>query len=269
MRDKILVLLLGILLFPIKLNAQVLPVKAYQQEQSNWCWAAVTQSVLDYYGYSLSQCEIVNFARERANNGRYGTEDCCENPTGQCNGTGYSGIGMKSLIYVGLKTSGVISLSAIKQLLGQKKPLILSVRLGETDLSHALVLYGVTDNSLHIMDPEQGKYKIAYNDFVEHIYYHWQQTYIPQRAPVDLVVNESKIVIFPNPTDGLLNLSIVLQNREKTRIELVDMRGATVLERDFFESYVLTSLTYDLKPGLYIVRVVGESFSYTEKLMVN
>ena len=43
------------------------------QEHSNWCWDASCKSVMDYYGTSVSQCTIANYAWSRS--------DCCGNYT--------------------------------------------------------------------------------------------------------------------------------------------------------------------------------------------
>jgi hypothetical protein len=45
------------------------------QEHSQWCWAGSSQALLSYYGTTVSQCEIANYASgypERA-----GRPDCC------------------------------------------------------------------------------------------------------------------------------------------------------------------------------------------------
>lgn len=52
------------------------------QEQSNWCWAASGQMVMNTLGASVTQCDEVNR--------RYGRTDCCNTPTpSACNQTGW------------------------------------------------------------------------------------------------------------------------------------------------------------------------------------
>ncbi len=41
--------------------AKVLPVNFSPQDTQVWCWAAVSQMVIDYYGYFYYQSEIVSF----------------------------------------------------------------------------------------------------------------------------------------------------------------------------------------------------------------
>lgn len=50
------------------------------QEQSNWCWAASGEMVMDYLGVDVSQCQQANQ--------RFNRTDCCTNP-GSCNLTGW------------------------------------------------------------------------------------------------------------------------------------------------------------------------------------
>ena len=44
---------------------------AVAQEHNNWCWAGSSQAMLYYYGTSVSQCDIANWASSRS--------DCCGN----------------------------------------------------------------------------------------------------------------------------------------------------------------------------------------------
>ena len=63
---------------PIVVGARTLPVPLRCQEQTNWCWAACSQAVLDYYGNTIAQCDIANYASSR--NGWCTTNICCTNP---------------------------------------------------------------------------------------------------------------------------------------------------------------------------------------------
>src|SRR5262245_11148967 len=50
------------------------------QEQSNWCWAASGQMIMNFLGVNVTQCQEANQ--------RSGRTDCCSNPGG-CNFTGW------------------------------------------------------------------------------------------------------------------------------------------------------------------------------------
>jgi hypothetical protein len=47
----------------------LLGVPETAQEHSQWCWAGSSKAVLDYYGSSVKQCDIANWA--------WGKNDCC------------------------------------------------------------------------------------------------------------------------------------------------------------------------------------------------
>ena len=66
-------------------RADVLKVKGVTQEQSQWCWAAVSQVVLDFYGHTASQCSIAEYTRQTATWHDFGKKDCCVDPTQGCN----------------------------------------------------------------------------------------------------------------------------------------------------------------------------------------
>lgn len=53
-------------------QAGMLPVPYWHQEGSQWCWAATSQGILDYFGNSPTQCQIANWAFSRS--------DCCTTP---------------------------------------------------------------------------------------------------------------------------------------------------------------------------------------------
>ena len=53
------------------------------QEHSMWCWDASSQSMINYYDYSPTQCSIANWAFSRS--------DCCGNSTFRWNHSCNSG----------------------------------------------------------------------------------------------------------------------------------------------------------------------------------
>ncbi|NJO17253.1 MAG: hypothetical protein HC877_16370 [Thioploca sp.] len=53
-------------------QAGILPVPLRFQEQTNWCWAATSQGILNYFENNPTQCQIANWALFRS--------DCCVTP---------------------------------------------------------------------------------------------------------------------------------------------------------------------------------------------
>jgi len=80
MKKYILLLFLGI---ACTLNAQKIEINVTHthQDKSNWCVAAATKCVLDYYkklnnqGKKISQCEIMEWVRTVSNG--FGLSGCC------------------------------------------------------------------------------------------------------------------------------------------------------------------------------------------------
>lgn len=245
----------------ISCNAQTLRIKECLQEQDQWCWAAATQCILDYYGFDMRQCEIVNYARNHSTPPRYGQEDCCEFPSDYCNKAGYFGLGFEYFANLSINITGVLSLEEIFILLNERKPIAIS------NSDHVVIIYGIKNSKVYIMDPADGFYVLDYDELID--FYGWKASYVPQRAPINVLANESKISIFPNPTTGTLNLSLVLQNQEKTIVEVFNIQGVRIVQREYRSSYVLSTIADDLKPGLYFIKINGESFKYIEKLIVN
>ena len=66
-------------------SAKVLYLPAEIQMYSEWCWAAVTGSILAYYDHERSQCEIAEFTRQNAEWFDYGDVDCCSDAYAGCN----------------------------------------------------------------------------------------------------------------------------------------------------------------------------------------
>jgi hypothetical protein len=54
-------------LVPTECGALILGVPQCWQEQDQWCWAATSQSVLAFYGTTLTQTQIAQYGTDGAN----------------------------------------------------------------------------------------------------------------------------------------------------------------------------------------------------------
>lgn len=152
----------------------VLPVLGIVQEDTNWCWAACSSMILDYYGMSVNQCTIANWVY------RDGLDDCCGITTcalfhccnqtnGFCGGTrwGVQGVlanwGVTSDCYGSYPYAG-LSENAVRSEIDAGRPFVIgwSWALGG---GHALVGIGITGDNVHYWDPlppeRGGGYKIS------------------------------------------------------------------------------------------------------------
>jgi len=58
----------------------LLNVAVESQEQSQWCWAACCQMVLEYYGFTRTQCEMADYAFGQSNCCTWGGSAACNQP---------------------------------------------------------------------------------------------------------------------------------------------------------------------------------------------
>lgn len=158
-----LLLLLTLFTF-CRLQAQVLNVKQMIQEQDQWCWAAASACVLDYYCTPVLQCVIANYTRTVATWHDFGTADCCTNPSGKCNYWNYNW-GYNGSILDILKQFGNINNSGVSSSLSKTSVAsdIMNNRLfiirwqWSNGGGHFLVGHGLVDNTMYYMDPWFGE----------------------------------------------------------------------------------------------------------------
>lgn len=139
------------------------PVKA--QQQSLWCWAAVSQAVLAYHGQTtVQQCDLVEWAL--APSGGYQT-DCCANPSA-CNfsETGQAATGILAnwaipgdVLLSQSSQPRAATFAEVKREIGQNSPILRAVKWTSGG-AHVTVVRGYDDRNgqqlVHIMDPGGG-----------------------------------------------------------------------------------------------------------------
>ncbi len=137
----------------------VLNVPEIVQEHSDWCWAASSSSVLEYYGTGVVQCDIANWALQK--------NDCCGNTTFawsySCNKQnymyGFPGSVQEILSHWDVSSSGTTALSQTASVseINAGRPFV--IRFERTSgLGHFLVGYGYEQDGQYIwyMDPWPG-----------------------------------------------------------------------------------------------------------------
>lgn len=79
-------------------------------------------------------------------------------------------------------------------------------------------------------------------------------------------LKEMEIKIFPNPTDGLLNVTLSPSSGTSADIEIINPEGEIILRETFMNS---TILDFSGKPkGLYLVKVLPESGIFFRKFCI-
>jgi len=127
-----------------------------QQTQSNWCWAAVSASVGNYYGTgSWSQCVVANYELDR--------NSCCNQP-GPCNVYGYLDSALRTTRSFASMSQGSIQMPAINNQISLGRPIGLRCAWYGGG-AHFLTIYGTNGNYILVADSIYGYSTRALNSF--------------------------------------------------------------------------------------------------------
>ena len=130
--------------------ATVLNVPQKYQEESNWCWAASSQAILEYYKTKKTQTEIAQYGTEGANiwNLLWGSST---NPT-------RNGIELILLHFANLATThwgGVLNQATVKSEIDARRPLVINWKW-DGGGGHFVVAKGIDGDYVTLMDPAAG-----------------------------------------------------------------------------------------------------------------
>ncbi|NBF05130.1 hypothetical protein GV819_22850 [Pseudomonas sp. Fl5BN2] len=128
----------------------------YQQTQSNWCWAALSASVGNYYGTgSWTQCAVAN--------AELGRNSCCNQP-GPCNVYGYLDSALRTTRSYGGMREDRMQMPAIENQLGMGRPVSLRCAWYGGG-AHFLTIYGTDGGYILVADSIYGYSTRALNSF--------------------------------------------------------------------------------------------------------
>lgn len=280
-------LLVAQLFFYILLNtstAQILKVKENIQLQDQWCWAACTQTLMNFYGDSsgaASQCEIADFARNKIKWRNFGSDPCCINPSGPCNYWNYMWGDSGSLngilnYYVKLKTEVVYSAldsNKAKSQFVDVKPFIF--RWGWTaGGGHFLVAHGIKDGMLYYMNPWFGEgMKIANYDWaISDPNHKWTHSIIIQTIgqQTDIAVPIiNKFKLYPNPSVGLLKIENPSLH-QPYEVVVLNSSGQYVFVKNIAPGKSTETLDLStLSDGMYFVNIKQNGFARMDKFFIS
>ncbi|MEO8147012.1 MAG: T9SS type A sorting domain-containing protein [Bacteroidia bacterium] len=223
-------------------KAQVLNVPEVIQEHDQWCWAGVTKSALDYYGYSFQQCDIAEYARSVITWTSYGTTDCCVDPNVGCNYWnylwGYPGSIDDILMHFGsIPTTAVgssLTLSDINTEIANNHPFV--VRWGwAAGGGHFVLGHGLNGNDVYYMNPwfGEGLHVSTYSWLVSDGNHTWTHSELLNSAPTainDLTQQSAGDGIYPNPSTGDLWIKLSGIAPATVGIKIFNQLGETVFE---------------------------------------
>jgi len=209
---KIPILIFAILL-PVQLTSQVLNVNEFIQEKNQWCWAAVTACVLDYYCVPTPQCVIADYTRNVATWHDFGDHDCCGDSAQQCNYWNYNwyyeGSMQDILVHFGdINNSGTMELSMDEiRIEIENNRLFIARWEWNNGNGHFLVGHGLVNNNMYYMDPKYGEgLKIANYDWFRKSSAHiWTHTNIIYSSP------ERSVAM---PADTITGMNIVCKGQD-------------------------------------------------------
>ncbi|WP_394348953.1 papain-like cysteine protease family protein [Hymenobacter setariae] len=129
------------------------------QEQSNWCWAAVTCAINDFYPSKnhFTQCDLVSRVLQRA---------CCNAPN-QCDEPWY----LDRALYMTAHYSGMYSGRVSKEYLHdminiQRRPVCMQIEWNGGDIGHVVTIIGISPSGvLYIADPHFQYVNCLYDTF--------------------------------------------------------------------------------------------------------
>jgi hypothetical protein len=205
-------------------RGQYLDVPVVFQERSKWCWAAVSQCVLGYYGKEYEQCDIAEYTRSVATWHSFGSVHCC---TGGCDHINYMN-GMAGsiediLLQLGnLQTHwfyGGLSRQNIAFEMEGGRPFI--IRWGWTGGGgHFLVVHGLSGNSVYYLDPLYGSMVGSFMHMHGSAHHTWTSTLrmdlltsvADGRGPGEEIPGPQSLgegfLVYPNPASGLVRLAL-------------------------------------------------------------
>lgn len=176
-----------LLAIPGRSRARVLPLTEVFQEHNQWCWAAVSRTVLLHYNKNVTQCAIAEYVRSVATWHNFGTINCCTNPNAGCNYWNYllpvtaGSIPDIFKQFGGSACKGTSAKLTAKELafeIKQSRPFI--IRWGRPSGSgHFIVIHGITgSDKVHYMDPwfGEGKKIASYSWIVKASNHSWTHT---------------------------------------------------------------------------------------------
>ena len=274
---KIKIALLIIFISPSAFS-QVLNVPLVTQEQDEWCWAAVSKSILNYYGDSVSQCQIAEYTRETATWNNFGNVDCCTDPSQGCNywnyPYGYTGSIQDILQNWGVQNYGIdypLTPTEIAQEISGSRPFI--IRWGWTaGGGHFLVGHGFIDSTLYYMNPWFGEgYKFADYSWVlsnaDHEWTHGNLITTNVSAFNKNLIEKSQYSVYPNPSHNNIIIDFTGENKPSGVIcEIQNTTGQTIKKLILFENRTIVDIK-NINSGIYFLKLTTDKDFVIERII--
>jgi hypothetical protein len=137
--------------------AGVLNVQQHNQEQDQWCWAACSQAILEYYRTIKTQTQIAQYGTNGVNtwNWYYGSS-AADNPNP--GDPPRNGINLILLHFAKLATThyaNSLAESSVKSQIDARRPFVIRWAW-DSGGGHFVVARGLVSDNMYLMDPMNG-----------------------------------------------------------------------------------------------------------------
>lgn len=238
------------------------------QEQTNWCWAANTRSIMDYYDVNPGgQCDIATYAYNKSKN-------CCSNgrSCNQMNGM-QSGdvsqgpkVGMLEICtdYGKLKADhyrGPLSIAKLEKANEEKRPFIVGCMWNGQNGGHVVVGYAYEKNYVSVMDPwrNNGRYTFKHGSNISLNGSRGRWTEGVEITQQVLSVDQkfkASINIYPTLVKHVLNIE--LENHTTANLKLYNALGSNVLTTKLTGNKMAVNLS-NISSGVYFAKISNDS----------
>jgi len=277
-------LILVISLQSAGLRAQNLPVPVVYQERSQWCWAAVSESILRYKGHHHSQCNIAEYTRSVATWHNYGSVHCCH---GGCNHWNYiqglAGSIEDILLHFGqlntVFSMPALPLHSIEDEIRADRPFV--IRWGwKTGGGHFVVGHGISGQTIMYMDPMYGAMIGSYSWMVNGPNHNWTSSlaldiWVGSSDPYHTESGRDKrhpagFSVYPNPATEFIKVELDRAENEFAGFSLFNMQGQLIVDHliEYPEETGYGIRVSEVPPGIYLLVVKGEGRYSPKKVVI-
>ena len=103
------------------------------------------------------------------------------------------------------------------------------------------------------------------------IRYEYEVPVVASSDPFDVIERSASFALYPNPTDGKVNLVMGQDLRGKSTVEVYNVLGTRLMDKTFRNLTKGQSIAFDLQhyaPGLYIIKLCNEEGCWSQKVSV-
>lgn len=249
---------------------RLINVEVTQQEQEQWCWAATSKCVMDYFHRTYNQCEIAEYARNRITWGDFGDVDCCIDASQGCNYWNYMYGTEGSILdilehFAGILTQPIDDNLTYEQTVSQidsDYPFIF--RWGWSyGGGHFLVMHGYDGEYVDYMDPwfGEGKKISLFSWVIADESHEWTHT-----LPITLInsadeLPTAELTITPNPVSDEIRIPSSPLLNEFSSAEIIDIMGTARAKYQLAAGSDFIASAADLPCGAYFVKLNGKGRS--------